>query len=269
MNQNTPLRVENLCFVYGANPILRGVGLEVNQGEMLGVVGPNGAGKTTFLNIISGTLKPRDGEVYLGGVALREFQPKDRARTVAMVPQNSAVPLGFTVQEIVLMGRNPHLGLLQWEGKKDLDVCHRVMEQTNTSIFAHRLISTLSSGERHRVFIARALAQEAHLLLLDEPTAHLDIGYQTEVMDLIAGIRKEAKITVVAAMHDLTLAAQYCDRLAVLNKGIISALGQPDEVLTPEVISQAFGAEVSIIKHPTHQTPVVLPVGKRIPRATP
>ena len=269
MNHVTPLRTEDLYFSYGTTAILQGISLEVREGEMLGLVGPNGAGKTTLLRIISGTLKPQTGEVYLDGANLRQLRPRDRARRVAMVPQNPAVPQGFTALEVVLMGRNPHLGLLQWEGAEDLEVCRRVMELTSTWEFAHRLISTLSGGERQRVFIARALAQEARLLLLDEPTAHLDIGYQADILDTIENIRREARITVVAAMHDLTLAAQYCNRMAALHQGIIFALGRPEEVLTPEVVSVAFGAEVSITKHPVHQTPVVLPVGKSISSARP
>ncbi len=259
MNHQVLLRTEEVQFSYGTNHVLQRISLEVEEGEILGLVGPNGAGKTTFLRIISGALKPHNGEVYLNGARLRQLQPKDRARIVAMVPQNPAVPQGFTALEVVLMGRNPHLGLLQWEGPKDLDVCRRVMDLTNTWDFAHRLLSTLSGGERQRVFIARALAQEAPLLLLDEPTAHLDIGYQSGVLDMIDGIRKEARITVITAMHDLTLAAQYCDRMAALHQGTIYSLGQPDEVLNTELMSVVFGANVSIISHPVHGTPVVLP----------
>ena len=259
MNHRALLRTENIQFSYGTNYVLQQISLEVEEGEILGIVGPNGAGKTTLLSIMSGALKPRSGEVYLNGARLAELQPKERATTVAMVPQNPAIPQGFTALEMVLMGRNPHLGLLQWEGPKDLEICRQVMELTTTWNFGDRLISTLSGGERQRVFIARALAQEAPLLLLDEPTAHLDLGYQSGVLDMIDSIRKEAHVTVITAMHDLTLAAQYCDRMAALHQGTIFALGRPDEVLRPDVVSTTFGAEVSIIRHPVHGTPVVLP----------
>jgi iron complex transport system ATP-binding protein len=163
----------------------------------------------------------------------------------------------------VLMGRNPHIGLLQWESSKDIEVCKGAMELTGTWGFAERSIASLSGGEKQRVFIARALAQETDLLLLDEPTAHLDIGYQATVLDMVSSIRSEAGVTVVAAMHDLSLAAQYCDRVAMLDGGVVTAMGTPAEVLTQEVVSAAFGAEVTVIAHPDDGTPVVLPRRRR------
>ncbi len=256
------LTIRDLHFAYDSKAVLRGVDLAVERGEILGLVGPNGAGKTTLLGIIGGVLKPGRGRLRLADAELADLKPRDRARMVAMIPQNPVVPRGFTALEVVLMGRNPHLGLLQWEGPSDIAVCRRSMERTDTWDLAHRDISTLSGGERQRVFIARALAQETELLLLDEPTAHLDIGYQPAILDMIEQIRKEAQVTVIAAMHDLTLAAQYCHRMALLHQGSILALGRPAEVLTPELVGAAFGAAVSIIEHPVHRTPVVLPVGK-------
>ena len=256
------LTIQDLHFSFNSKVVLQGVNLAVEKGEMLGLVGPNGVGKTTLLNLIGGVLRCQQGGVNLAGTELAELSPKDRARLVAMVPQNPAVPRGFTALETVLMGRNSHLRLLQWEGPADMAVCRRVMELTDTWELAHRSVSTLSEGERQRVFIARALAQETDLLLLDEPTAHLDIGYQPAILDMMEGIRKQAQVTIIAAMHDLTLAAQYCRRIAVLRQGAILALGRPTEVLTPEVVGAAFGATVSIIPHPVYRTPVVLPVGR-------
>lgn len=259
MSQARFVWAEDLHFFYGTQQVLHGIDVEVRQGEMLGLVGPNGAGKSTFLRIVSGALKPKEGAVYVNGVNLCGLRPKDRARLVAMVSQHPTVlPFGFTALETVLMGRNPYLGLLQWEGPEDLEIARRVMELTDTWQFAHRAVSSLSGGERQRVFIARALAQEAPLLLLDEPTAHLDIAYQSGIFSLLQAIRTERPVTVLTAIHDLTLAAQYCDRVAVLHQGAIFALGRPIEVVVPEVVFRAFGTAVSVVKHPVDHTPVVL-----------
>ena len=264
MSPAPPLNAVDIQFSYGQRLILAGINLEVGTGEIVGLVGPNGSGKTTFLRIISGTLSPQKGTVWIQGMELSALRPRDRARMVSMVQQNPAVPMGFTSLEVVLMGRNPHLGILQWEGIDDMEVCRRVMELTETWEFAHRLVSTLSGGELQRVFIARALAQETPVLILDEPTAQLDISYQTGVFDTIETIRRQTNITVLVATHDLTLAAQYCSRIAALHEGEILAFGEPVDVLTSDMVSRVFGAAVSIIEHPVHKTPVVLPVGNAV-----
>ena len=263
-NHVPPLKATGIQFSYGRHVILREISLEAKLGELVGLVGPNGSGKTTFLRIAGGALAPHGGQVYIHGKELPSLRPRDRARLVAMVQQNPAVPPGFTAQEVVLMGRNPYLGLLQWEGPKDMEACRRVMELTETWEFADRLVSSLSGGELQRVFIARALAQETPVLILDEPTAHLDISYQTGILDLIQRIRSQANLTVLVAMHDLTLAAQYCNRIAALYQGRIVAFGEPSEVLTTEVVSKVFGTPVSIIEHPVHKTPVILPIGQAV-----
>ena len=263
-DQLPPLKAVDIQFSYSQRAILQGVSLEAGLGEIVGLVGPNGSGKTTFLRIVTGTLTPRRGKVYIQGNEIAALRPRDRARLVAMVQQGPAIPPGFTAMEVVLMGRNPHLSLLQWEGEKDIEICQRVMELTETWEFANRLVSTLSGGELQRVFIARALAQETPLLILDEPTAHLDISFQTNVLDMIERIRRENDVTVLLAMHDLTLAAQYCNRIAALHQGSIFASGEPSQVLTTDLVSTVFGAEVSIVEHPVHKTPVVLPVGRAV-----
>ena len=256
------LRVKDVEFSYRDRTVLRGMSLDVGTGEMIGVVGPNGAGKTTFLKIVTGILTPHGGAVYIQGSPMASLRPRERARLVAMVQQTPTIPIGFTAFDVVMMGRNPHLALLQWEGASDLGVCHRVMELTGTVEFAQRPVTSLSGGELQRVFIARALAQETPVLVLDEPTAHLDISYQTSVLDMIETIRRETGVTVLMAMHDLTLAAQYCDRVAVLHQGSVFASGTPATVLTPEVVSKVFRATVSVVEHPVHGTPVVLAVGQ-------
>ncbi len=259
-----PFQATNIRFSYGPISILNQMSLEARKGEIIGLVGPNGSGKTTFTRIVAGTLTPRSGTVQVQGIAVSGLKPRDRARLVAVVQQNPAVPPGMTALEVVLMGRNAHLGLLQWEGSKDIEVCRRVMELTDTWDFAHRLAPSLSGGEMQRVFIARALAQETPLLVLDEPTAHLDISYQAKVFDTIHKIRRETSITVLVAMHDLTLAGQYCDRIAALSQGRVIAFDAPSKVLTSDLIAEVFGAPVAIIEHPIHRTPVVLPVGEMV-----
>ena len=259
-----PLKITGIEFAYGQRVVLQGISLEAELGEIVGLVGPNGSGKTTLLRIVTGSLAPHQGEIYIQGRKLPSLQPRDRARLVAMVQQNPAVPQGFTALEMVLMGRNPHLGLLQWEGRKDVELCQRAMELTETWEFAHRLVSSLSGGELQRVFIARALAQETPVLILDEPTAHLDISFQTGIFDTVERVHRSTKVTVLVAMHDLTLAAQYCDRIAALHQGSILAIGEPREVLTAELISRVFGTPVSVVEHPVHGTPVVLPVGQAV-----
>jgi iron complex transport system ATP-binding protein len=261
-NEQPTLEATGIQFAYGQRSILNDINLEARFGEVIGLVGPNGSGKTTLLRIASGSLAPQKGSVYIQGRELPSLRPKDRARLVAMVHQSPAVPPGFTALEVVLMGRNPHLGFLQWEGQKDIEVCRQVMELTETWEFADRPVSALSGGELQRVFIARALAQETPVLILDEPTSHLDISFQTNVLDMIETIRRKTRITVLVAMHDLTLAAQYCSRIVALHQGAIVASGDPSDVLTVEVVSRVFGASVSIIEHPVHNTPVVLPVGQ-------
>lgn len=249
MNGHATLSARGLHLSYGANQVLQSIDLEVKTGEVVGLVGPNGVGKTTFLRIVSGVLKPQRGVVYLGGDNLGTLRPKDRAARVAMVPQAPSAPQGFTALEVVLMGRNPHLGLLQWEGIRDLEVCRRAMALTSTWGFSQRLVSSLSGGEKQRVFIARALAQEASILLLDEPTANLDIQHQLQIMELVGGLAQRG-LTVCAAMHDLSLAARFCHSLALLHQGRVLANGPPREVLTPENIEVAFGVKSLVYRDP-------------------
>ncbi len=262
---NAPIvQAQGVHLSYDGKTVLAGLDLEVFPGEVVGLVGPNGSGKSTFLRIAAGTLQAERGRVLLNGAEVALLRPRDRAKLVAVVQQSPAVPPGFTAMDVVLMGRNPYLGLLQWESKSDYQKCQAVMELTETWEFADRLVSTLSGGELQRVFIARALAQETPVLLLDEPTAHLDISYQTSVLDIINKVRKQTEVTVLVAMHDLTLAAQYCSRIAALYQGNVLALGEPREVLTTEVVSKVFGVQVSIVEHPVHKTPVVLPLGQAV-----
>lgn len=259
MNGHTILRVTDLHFSYGRKSILRGINLTLARGDVTGVVGPNGAGKTTLLRLISGHLRPKQGEVEVMGHKLDCLSPKDKARLIAFVPQNPTTPEGFTTMETVLMGRNPHIGLFDWERKRDLEASQKAMAITNTWDMAHRQMSSLSAGELQRVFVGRALAQESPVLLLDEPTANLDLAHQGDVMNTICLVQREIEGAVLVAMHDLTLASQYCNRLVMLSGGTILTEGSPEQVLTPNNIQMAYGVEVAMTSHPISGTPVVLP----------
>jgi len=243
------ISIEDLGFAYDGRPVLAGISLEVEEGKILALVGPNGSGKTTLLRNIAGVLHPSAGIVYLDLKELEKFTPRELARHLAAVEQERQVGFDFTVRELVELGRLPHLGRLQRLGAKDREAVRRAMELTQVEEFAERPISQLSGGERQRVFLAIALAQEPKVLLLDEPTAHLDINYQIELMEIVRR-RARAGLTVVMALHDLNLAAYYADRLALLHRGRITALGRPAEVLTPQNIKRTFGAEVVVGRNP-------------------
>ena len=253
------LRIETLRFSYGDGPVLSGLSLEAAGGEVVGVLGPNGCGKTTLFGLVAGSLRPESGRVLVDGADLAVLSPGARAKKIAVVPQDPVAPLGFTVAELVMMGRNPHLGLLEWEGDGDRRIATTAMERTDLLHLAHRPVVTLSGGERQRVFVAMALAQRAPVLLLDEPTANLDLANQTMVMSLVRGLSRERGDTVMVAMHDLTLAAQWCDRLVMMAGGGVYAEGTPREVLTERSVAAVYGADVIITRHPETGAPVVLP----------
>ncbi len=256
------LKVLDIHFSYGSKPVLRGISLEVRRGEIVGLIGPNGSGKTTLLRTITRVLTSQKGKVYLNGDDAARLSQEEVARRVAVVPQTPFLPEAFTAMELVLMGRTPYLGHFRWEGERDMEIARQAMEMTDTQQFASQRIGELSGGERQRVLIARALAQTPSILLLDEPTAHLDIGHQAAIFDLLYRLQETRPLSVLAAVHDLTTASQYCHRLVMLQNGEVVADGTPQEVLTMERIGEVYGAQVSLMRHPEHGTPVVLPVSQ-------
>lgn len=241
--------------------IVTGVTATVAEGEWLSVIGPNGAGKSTLLSAVSGVL-PCDGSVTWHGRAVNRMSRRERARRIALVPQSPVVPPGISVFAYVLLGRTPHIPALGRESVTDRDVAWRVCERLDLTGFAERRLDTLSGGERQRVFLARALAQltgEAEaVLLLDEPTTALDIGHQQEVLELVDVLRRDDGLTVVSTMHDLSIAGQYADRLLLLSRGEVAAIGSPAEVLTVEAMLTHYGARVQVVAGPSG--PMVLPV---------
>ena len=252
------LVVDRVHFARGDVSVLQGLDLSVEASELVGVVGPNGAGKTTLMRLISGVLRPHSGRILVDGTDLAGLSTGRRARLVSVVPQNPQLPLSFSVVDLVLMGRNPHLKLFQWEGRHDLEVAWRSMELTETAHLAERAIETLSGGERQRAVVATALAQDAPILLLDEPTSNLDLSHQSRVMDLVKKVQRERGGAVLVAMHDLTLAAQYCDRLVMLADGRSYIEGPPETVLTRENIARAYGVDATVLSHPATGKPVVV-----------
>ena len=253
----TQLVIRDVVVDYGSIPALQGVSLEVHAGDMAGIIGPNGSGKSTLLRTIARVLRPSRGCVLLDGADVLSWDTKQLARRLGVVAQESPITFEFTALEIVLMGRAPYLGRMQAESEADLAVARQVMEQTDCWQVAQRPITQLSGGEKQRVIIARALAQQPEILLLDEPTTALDINHQVEILDIIARLNRSEGVTTLLVMHDLNLASQYCDYLVVLKEGRVSAVGTPEEVITTETISAVYGAEVVVTRHPRSGRPQI------------
>jgi iron complex transport system ATP-binding protein len=244
------LDIESISFSYGTAKVLEDITFKADRGECIGIIGPNGSGKSTLLKTLSKILKPAAGRVILCGKELERYSAKELARNMAVVPQETNIDFAFTCLEVVLMGRNPHLKRFEIEGKRDLDVARESMTLTSTWHLRERPFSELSGGERQRVIIARALAQEPSVLLLDEPVSHLDINHQIEILDLVERLKGQRGLVVIVVLHDLNLAARYCDRLMLLYGNKIMVTGSPSEVLTQEHVGRAFRANVVIRKHP-------------------
>ena len=251
------LRVERLVAGYGAREVLRGVDLAVARGERLALVGPNGSGKTTLLRACAGIVRSRSGAVLLDGVAISTQHPRERARRIGYVPQTFGTPFAFTAREIVAMGRTPYTRALRGLTAADRGAVDRALADTDCGSVADRPYAELSGGERQRVVLAMALAQEADVLLLDEPTTHLDLAHQLRLLELVAQLAAARGLAVLAALHDLALAAAYFDRLVVLDEGRLVADGPARSVLTPALLREVF--DVSARVHWQDGVPTVVP----------
>ncbi|MFP4170279.1 MAG: ABC transporter ATP-binding protein [Methanomassiliicoccales archaeon] len=234
------LNIDGISFAYNSVDVLSSVDLSVDGGQMLGIIGPNGSGKTTLLKCINRVLQPREGTVYIDGRDLSGLTRKQIALEVGVVPQNNAINFPFSVVDVVMMGRNPAMQRFEREGPRDIEIVREAMEKTGIAFLADRDIDQVSGGERQRVIIARALAQRPKVLLLDEPTMHLDVNHQLEIMDLVRELARDQELTVIMVSHDLDLAARYCDRLIMLDSGQIQAAGEVERVLTPENLRRVF-----------------------------
>jgi iron complex transport system ATP-binding protein len=258
--------VKQLQVSYGRQPVLRDLSIEVAEGAFFIIIGPNSSGKTTLLRALAGAVQPRQGQVEIWGAPVAHFSKKALARLIAVVPQRVATDIPFTVKEVVLMGRSPHVGWLGLEQAKDLELAEEAMAFTNVAHLAGRPLPQLSGGELQRVIIARAICQQPRLILLDEPTAALDPAHQVAIMDLMAQLQQERGLTVVMVSHDLNLAAMYGEQLLLLKEGKTVKSGRPADVLTYELLEQTYGCPVLVDTNPLGQVPRVTLVPKRFLR---
>jgi iron complex transport system ATP-binding protein len=257
------LEVHGVTFGYEREPLLYDVHVQVRKGEMVGLLGPNGSGKTTLLRLVSGVLRPQQGTVVLEGRDLPDWGRRGVARNIAVVPQELHVPFAFTVEQMVSLGRTPFVNLLGSRSSQDANIVLDAMHAADIGPLAGRIFNELSGGERQRVIVAMALAQQPKLLLLDEPTAHLDIKYQIDVLELVQRLNRERGVTVIAAMHDLNLAARYFPRLLLFQRGVVADAG-PAEVLEPHLLKRVYGidVQVGILRGAEHLS--VLPPGSEV-----
>jgi iron complex transport system ATP-binding protein len=258
------LRASDVSFAYAAASrlVLDAVSVEIAQGAIVGLLGPNGSGKTTLLRILAGMLRPLAGSASLDGKDLRQLTRRDLARRIAVVPQETHTTFDFTVLDIVLMGRFPHLGTFQLEGPADLAVAREALVATGTATLEDRPFATLSGGEKQRVVIAGALAQASDVLLLDEPTASLDLGYQLEVASLLQRLNRERGVTMVVSTHDMNLAAALCDRVVLLKNGQVLAAGATSDELTAASVRALYGVDADVRFHARAGHLTVVPLAR-------
>ncbi len=250
------LQVQGLTAGYDGRPVLRGVSLTAHAGEMVGIIGPNGAGKSTLLKTITGVVRPISGDVRIAGRDRAAFKLNELARTVAYVPQAEPTLFEFSVRDVVLMGRHPYVGLSS--ALDDFEAADRAMTATDIVHLSERPVTALSGGEHRRVILARAIAQQPSLMLLDEPTAHLDMTHQTDVLSLLVRMTRSEGLCAVAALHDLNAASEYCDRLVLIASGRVLADGPPDDVLRSRQLRDAYGADFHVVPNPISGRPLVL-----------
>ncbi len=251
------LSLDGVRFGYGARRVLQDIDLQVRQGEILGVLGPNGSGKSTLLNLMDGIVLPDKGEVKVKGIPLRDLDRSAVAKKIAVVTQEDHFRFPFSVMQVVLMGRFPHLKALQFEGERDMAVVHRALEMTSCLDLTDRSIHELSGGERQRVLIARALAQEPAVILLDEPTSFLDLKFKRGIFRLIEHLSREKGLSVVVVSHDIDLVSQYCSRVLLLKGGTIFSIGEPQQVISASNVEAVYECPVHVDMHPVTGRPRV------------
>jgi len=255
------LSIKDIGFSYRERPVLENVDLEVKKGEIIGILGPNGCGKTTLLKLLNRNLRPNVGRVLMDGTDLEEISKRRIARHIAVVPQSNEIRFAFSVRDIVMMGRMPFLDRFQGESLEDTRIVDEAMEKTNITVFSDRLINTMSGGERQRVIIARAIAQRPEIILLDEPTLHLDINHQFEVLELVKKLSDEEDLTVIIVSHDLPMVVKYCDRIVLIHDHRVFAIGTTEEVLTKENMRIVFNIDALLEYDDTLKTNCVKIIG--------
>ncbi len=241
------LEIKSLSVAYGTRPVLHDVSLQLPSGCVLAVIGPNGAGKTTLIRALTGILPPQSGQITIDGRDLNQLTASERARHIAVVPQARQLPPAFTAWETVLLGRTPHLNWLGQTSQNDEAIARQAMERTHTLELVDRPVGELSGGEQQRLLLARALAQAAPILLMDEPTAHLDLKYQFSLLEEIRLLAQKDKLAVLVVLHDLNLVARYAGQVLLLVEGRVRALGAPSEVLTGEILSEAYHIPLEVL----------------------
>ncbi len=253
----TAISFNHVGFGYARRPVLHDLCFEVHAGEILAVVGPNGVGKSTLIKAASGILPLTTGEITIDDVSIHKMTPDQRARRIAVVPQAIRVPGAFNARDVVLMGRTAYLNWFENENQDDYDIAEEVMAKTGTLEYADRLVGELSGGEQQRVLIARALAQSPEVMLLDEPTAHLDLHHQDRILKLVRDLALEQGLAVLMALHDLNLVARFADRVVLLSNGTIHSVGEPCDVLNADLLAEVYAVKIQVFPNPQNGHPIV------------
>ncbi len=259
-NVSEIIRLKDISFAYGAQPVLDDISMSIDEGGFVGVVGPNGSGKTTLIKALTKVVRPHRGAVEILGKEISRLSNRELARAVSVVPQDTGVMFAYTVAEIVLMGRSPYHGALSFDNEEDLAAARSAMETMDVAHLGERLISEISGGERQRVIIARALAQDTPIMLLDEPTAFLDLKHQVGIYGVLRRLNREKSMTIVVVSHSLSLAAQFCKRIVMLKDGRVAADGPVRGVMTKENIERVFEVGVSVDYDEKTSAPLIFPI---------
>lgn len=261
-NLSYPISINNLSWRFGEVDILKDITVKMEKSKFTCIIGPNGSGKSTFLKSLLKILEPEKNKIFILDKDISRYRYKDLAKRIASVPQNTVVDFNFSVMDIVLMGRSPHLNRFQVEGEIDFQIAQKSMEMTDTWHLKDRDINTLSGGERQRVIIARALSQQSEILVLDEPISNLDIQHQINLLNILKELSIKEDITVVAVLHDLNFAIEYSDYLILMDEGRIVDQGSPEEVITHDNVKDVYDIDIHIMKNPVTKRPHIIPITK-------
>lgn len=254
------IEINNIEFGYRESLVLKGISFNIEKGEFVSIIGPNGSGKSTLLKTLNNLYIPKNGSISVDREEIDSYKKKDLAKKIAMVPQDTAIDYEFTVEDIVMMGRNPYKGRFQKDTDEDYKIVYEALEMTNTLYLKDRLITEISGGERQRVVIAKALAQKPSIILLDEPTSHLDINHQMDILNLLRRLNKEKGTTIILVIHDINLASRYSDKIVLINHGKIQGIGTPEEVITINNMESTYNMKVAIEKNKYTDAPYLTPI---------